>query len=221
MRRSYVFSLTFLLTAAGPAATQNVKTFPFSKEDVGKVPQGWKATQTNEGKGSVWKVVLDATAPSKTGVALAQTAESPSKVFNLCIKEGMQLKDLEVSVSFKAVKGDVDQGGGLVWRYQDPQNYYVARMNPLETNFRLYKVVDGKRIQLASADKLKVPIGAWHSIKIRHVGDHIMCFLDDQKVVDERDNTVAAAGLVGLWTKADAQTYFDGLRFVFPQRETH
>ena len=30
------------------------------------------------------------------------------------------------------------------------KNYYVARFNPLEDNFRLYKVLAGKRIQLAT-----------------------------------------------------------------------
>ena len=42
------------------------------------------------------------------------------------------------------MKGKLDQGGGLVWRYKDANNYYIARMNPLEDNFRVYKEVAGK-----------------------------------------------------------------------------
>ncbi len=184
----------------------------FAKGDLGKVPAGWKATQTNKGEGSsIWKVVADETAPSKTGLALAQTAASPKQVFNLCLPEDTSFKDLEVNVHFKAVKGEVDQGGGIVWRYQDENNYYVARMNPLEDNYRVYKVVDGQRIQLGTKERLTVPVGEWHKLTIRHVGDKIECLLDGKKLLDAKDNAIAAAGKIGLWTKADAQTYFDGL----------
>src|SRR5580704_17072740 len=51
--------------------------FKFGKADVGKLPAGWKAAHTGKGEGSVWKVVADDTTPSKSGYALAQTAESP------------------------------------------------------------------------------------------------------------------------------------------------
>jgi hypothetical protein len=183
--------------------------FRFARDDVGKVPAGWKATQTNQGAGSVWKVVADETAPSTTGLVLAQTAESPSAVFNLCVATNTSFKDVEASVAFKAVRGNKDQGGGIVWRYQNAANYYVARMNPLEDNFRVYKVIDGKRIQLSTAEDVKVPVGEWHKLKIKMAGDHIQCDLDGKKLLDVRDNSIAQAGQVGLWTKADAQTYFD------------
>ena len=67
-----------LLGAFAPAAGAGegkVRTFKFVKADVGKVPGGWKAAQTHEGaNSSVWKVVADDTAPSRSGFALAQTA---------------------------------------------------------------------------------------------------------------------------------------------------
>src|SRR5207249_845865 len=110
---------------------------------------------------------------------------------------------------FKAVKGKEDQGGGVVWRLQDADNYYIARMNPLENNFRLYKVVAGKRMQLAGKDDLKVPAGEWHNIKVKMKGDRIECFLDGEKHLDTTDDAITKAGHVGLWSKSDAQTHFD------------
>jgi hypothetical protein len=115
-------------------------------------------------------------------------------------------------VAFKAVKGKLDQGGGLVWRWQDPGNYYIARMNPLEDNYRVYKVVGGKRTHLGTKEGIKVPAGEWHRLKIKQEGDHIECFLDGQKELDVHDATFKDAGKVGLWTKADAQSHFDELR---------
>jgi hypothetical protein len=188
------------------------RRFHFDKEDVGKLPKGWKAAQTGKGEGSVWKVMADATAPSKSGLVLAQTAESPSALFNLCVADDTSYKDVEVSVAFKAVKGANDQGGGIVWRYQDANDYYIARMNPLEDNFRVYKVVAGKRIQLATKEDLKAPVGTWHTLTITMVGDHIECSLDGKKCLEAKDDTFTKTGRVGLWTKADAQSYFDDFK---------
>jgi hypothetical protein len=117
-----------------------------------------------------------------------------------------------MSVAFKAVRGKNDRGGGLVWRYQDHNNYYIARMNPLEDNYRVYKVIAGRRIQLGTKEDLKVPTGEWHRLKIEQEGDHIQCYLDDKKYLDVKDATIQDAGKVGLWTKSDAQSRFDDLK---------
>lgn len=203
----------------GEPADKKSASITFAKESLGKLPPGWKAAQTGDGKGSVWKVVADETAPSKSGFALAQTAVSPRPMFNLCVLETAKAKDVEVSVAFKSVQGKVDQGGGVVWRYQDANNYYIARMNPLEENYRLYKIIDGKRIQLASAEEIVTKENAWHRLSIKHAGKKIECFLDGKKVLDAEDSEIAAAGKVGLWTKADAQTYFDEFSVREPARE--
>src|SRR3954471_18285714 len=114
-----VLSLTLL------AAEDKSRTIRFGTADAGKLPAGWKEEKTNKGDGSVWRVTTDATAPSKSGAVLTQTAKGPRALFNLCVAPDITGKDVELSVSFKAVGGDVDQGGGLVWRYQDTNNYYV------------------------------------------------------------------------------------------------
>jgi hypothetical protein len=77
-------------------------------------------------------------------------------------------KDGAIEVSFKALEGVEDQGGGPIWRVQDASNYYIARANPLESNFRLYYVKNSKRKTLDSA-KVKVPANRWHTIMITTV----------------------------------------------------
>jgi hypothetical protein len=209
---SSVIALLFA-SSAWLAAGAEECTFTFSKDDLGKLPQGWKADHTGTGEGSVWKIVADHTAPSKTGFVLAQTAEGPRGFFNLCLAENSKFTDLEMSVAFKAVNGKADQGGGLVWRYKDADNYYICRMNPLEDNLRLYKVVDGKRLRpaLGSSEDLTVRTGEWHTLKVTMQGNHIECFLDGKKLIEATDDTFPDAGKVGLWSKADAQSYFDQL----------
>jgi hypothetical protein len=116
--------------------------------------------------------------------------------------------DLDLSVSFKAVSGKLDQGGGVVWRYRDEKNYYIARYNPLEENYRVYKVVDGRRTQLASAD-VTLSAGKWFTLRITQRGNSIKCYLEDKLHLEAEDATFSGAGKVGLWTKADAVTSFD------------
>lgn len=207
--RTQIWTGLALLACATTSLAQD-KTITFRQVSLGKMPPHWKATQTGKGEGSVWKVVEDKTSPSKKGFVLAQTAEGPGPLFNICVLiDDSSYKDLEASVAFKANAGKIDQGGGIVWRYHDADNYYIARCNPLEDNFRVYKVVDGKRTQLGTKEELKAPAGEWHTLKIKMVGDHIECFLNGKKHLDVKDGSFTTRGLVGLWTKADAQTSFD------------
>jgi hypothetical protein len=201
--------LVVLATGGLAMAEDKVKLLKFSKDDIGKVPVGWKAEKTGKGEGSVWKVVEDGTAPSQSGVALAQTAQSPGGVFNICVAEDNKYKDVTLSVSFKAIAGDSDQGGGFVWRYQDNNNYYICRMNPLEDNYRVYHVVNGKRIQIGTKEGVKIPKGEWHKLKVEVKGNKMEGYLDGEKLWEVTDDTFKKAGKVGLWTKADAQSHFD------------
>ncbi|HUE74257.1 MAG TPA: family 16 glycoside hydrolase [Pirellulaceae bacterium] len=206
-------ALSLIALGGGISLGQQDKSQHWDFEDhaVGKLPPGFTAAQTGEGKGSVWKVVEDKSAPSGARV-LAQTATGPRPLFNVCVIDATSYRDLQLSVALKAVEGEIDQGGGVVWRYMDADNYYIARYNPLENNCRLYKVVDGQRMQLASKEGLKAPAGEWHTLSITMKGDAIECSLNGQKHLNAKDETFAKAGMIGLWTKADAQTYFDEVK---------
>ena len=204
-------SILILLCTTGFVAAADPIREDFESAKVGEMPKGWTIAKTGKGEGSVWKIVEDSTAPKGSKI-LSQVAKGPSALFNLCVCDAAKYQDVTVSVAFKANAGELDQGGGLVWRYADADNYYIARMNPLEDNFRLYKVVAGKRIQLATKEELKVAPGTWHTIAVTMKGDAIVCSLDGKKHLEAKDDAIKAAGKVGLWTKADAQTSFDDFR---------
>lgn len=185
------------------AGDKHINTWSFDAEKAGEAAKGF-STEVGE-----WKVAADDSAPSKPNV-LAQTAKSSGSTFNVVLVAESKYKDVEVSVKMKAIAGDEDQGGGLVWRAKNAKNYYVARFNPLEDNYRVYKVVDGKRIQLGSADVKATP--GWHTLKVEMVGNHIECYHDGKRHLDLKDDTFKDAGKVGLWSKADAQSHFDDLK---------
>ena len=53
---------------------------------------------------------------------------------------------------FKPLSGNEDQAGGVVWRWKDGDNYYVARANALENNVSLYYTSTGGRITIKYVD---------------------------------------------------------------------
>lgn len=182
----------------------------FDSGQAGSMPTGWTAHVTGNGPNSQWKVQAMDDAPSTPNVFVQVSHPNVSFHFNVAVLEGSQYSDVELSVHFKALHGQIDQGGGLVWRLKDADNYYIARANPLENNFRVYKVVEGRRIQLQSA-RIPLKSGQWYVIRIENEGNRIECYLNGKKYLDIKDDTFKT-GKTGLWTKADAVTAFDNFR---------
>lgn len=184
-------------------AAPEKKVWNFESDTPGQPAQGFS---TESGR---WEVASDG--PNRV---LAQRARNPDDMFNLVLIEGTHDRDIDLSVRLKANAGEVDQGGGVVWRAKDAGNYYVARYNPLEDNFRVYKVENGKRTQFRSA---KVPGDlAWHMLRVTMTDNRITCYLDGKKYLEAEDSTFPDAGRIGLWSKADAQSYFDDLTLTAP-----
>jgi hypothetical protein len=119
-------------------------------------------------------------------------------------------RNLDASVRFKSVAGAVDRAGGLAVRLRDADNYYVVRANALEDNVNLYRVVKGRRQQIAGASA-KVPSGVWHTLGLRADGDRMSVTFNGKEILTATDRTFADAGKVALWTKADSVTRFDRL----------
>jgi hypothetical protein len=174
-------------------------TWTFEDDEVGSTPKGFTPSVGE------WRVVT-----TDEGKALAQSARNENPVFNIALVDDTAAKDVDLSVKLKAIAGELDQGGGLVWRAKDARNYYIARFNHKEDNFRVYKVVDGKRSQPFQNADVKHHDG-WTIVRVTMKGDHIECYLDGKKYLDVRDATFPDAGKIGVWSKSDAQSQFDDL----------
>ena len=190
----------------------------FDKDDIGKTPAGFSTSLTGGGKPGLWVVMKDESAPSKPNVLAQSDRNATSYRFPLCIYDSISAKDVDASVKFKPVGGKEDQAAGIVWRYQDKDNYYVVRANANEGNIVLYKVEKGKRIDLPLVGKGKtygtrdpVPSGVWGLLRVVAKGDHFDVYHNDKKLFEVEDRTFPAAGKVGVWTKADSYVFFDDL----------
>jgi len=180
----------------------------------GALPPGWKIDATNPaGPLAQWGVTKDGQAPSGSKVlTLTKIHDGSRGVFNLCWNPQAGFQDGAIEVKVRANTGTIDQGGGIIWRVRDANNYYIARYNPLERNFRLYFVKDGKRQMLADRGELRIKTGEWFTLKIAQRGDHIEGYLNGEKMWTAIDKTFQASGGIGLWTKADAATSFGDLK---------
>jgi hypothetical protein len=188
--------------------------FTFGNAAIGALPPDFVSMVTDGGPEGRWEIVEDPTAAG--GRALAQLDEDPTNGrFLMAVHATFSASEVEVSTRFKPISGRVDQAGGLVLRFIDANNYYIARANALESNVRFYRVVNGQRQQLASADA-NLSAGEWHSLAVRAEGNEFTVLFDGVEVITTTDNTFPSAGKVGLWTKADSVTHFESLRVAPP-----
>jgi hypothetical protein len=203
-----------VLAATAFGATQIIN---FDSAAAGSVPTGWTVAMTHTGGAPKWEVRKDETAPSQPNVFAQVSDDKTSGRFPLAIFDQASFTDGSLSVKFKTLSGAEDQAAGMVWRYKDPDNYYIVRANAQEDNVVLYKVEGGKRSSLAPKGtpsktygvKQTVPKNTWCTLKVTFQGNSFAVFFDGKQLFEVVDSTFAGAGKVGLWTKADSVTYFD------------
>jgi hypothetical protein len=207
-----VAAVVFCLAVGRMAMADTVE---FNSDTLGAPPRDWTITMT--GKGSPkWTVEKDDTAPSKSNVL----KQSGKATYPLALKDGTNIKDGSVEVRFKALSGTEDRAAGVVWRAKDANNYYVVRANALEDNVVLYKTVNGTRSPLDIVGrkggygvKVRVSANQWHTLRVDFAGARFTVTFNGQTLFEVEDATFGDAGKVGLWTKADSVTTFDGFAY--------
>lgn len=191
------------------ARAASAQTITFEDTPIGATAKGFETALTGGGKPGSWTVVQDAEATG--GRAFEQgTPDATDYRFPLAIYAAVIARDLEASIRFKAVSGHVDQAAGLAVRVVDQNNYYVLRANALEDNVRLYRVISGKREQIAGFDTPVTP-KQWHTLTLRAEAERFTAFFDGRELFSASDSTFYSEGRVALWTKADSVTRFDRL----------
>lgn len=201
--RHELFSLAMLAMAANALAD----TDNFDQASAGAVPPGWVCGVTGRGS-PVWKVESDPSGPSRPNVL----KQSGSGSFPWCARTSASLADGYVEVNFKPLAGQEDQAGGLMWRWKDGDNYYVARANALENNVSLYYTEKGRRHTIKYVDA-PVAGNQWHVLRVEFAGEAIKVLLDGKRYIDLNDTHISGPGAAGVWTKADSVTEFDDFTF--------
>jgi hypothetical protein len=206
MRACKVCFLAAVLSI-GVAMSATATTVNFDDAPQAALPKGWTAGVTGKGTPK-WAVAADPSAPSSPNV-LAQTGEG---TFPFCVDPSVSLAAGFVEVKFKAISGTEDQAGGIVWRWKDGNNYYVARANALEENVSLYYTTNGKRNAIKYVDA-PVSLNTWHTLRVEFAGNRIKVILNGRMYIEQDDSHIAGSGAAGVWTKADSVTHFDDFSY--------
>ena len=197
LRRFGFVGLSCCIVPAGAAG--------FGASRPGGAPEGWQCGSTGGGSPR-WSV--EAESPGGQPVL----KQSGSGRFPWCVKSDSSLANGWVEVKFKALAGKEDQAGGLVWRWKDGDNYYVARANALENNVSLYYTKDGSRRTIKYVDA-PVPANVWHVLRVEFQDARIRVSLNGKVYIEQDDAHIGGAGKVGVWTKADSVTLFDAFAY--------
>lgn len=201
--------LVAIAASATPAQADGPISVIFTEVQIGDLPLGFAAERTGGGAPADWKMVQDDTMTG--GRVLAQTSRDRTDYrFPLAIYQPVATANVEVSVRFKAVAGSIDRAAGIAVRLVDRDNYYVVRANALEDNVNLYGVIKGNRSQIEGVHH-KVSSGVWHSLGLKVIGDRFAVSFDGVELFSANDRSLAQAGKVALWTKADSVTHFAAL----------
>src|ERR1051325_7664436 len=196
-----------LLALTTWSSSSMAETINFDQDPVGPLPAGWTGGVTGRGAPR-WTVEADAGAPSPPNVLI----QSGSGTFPWCVRRDISVTDGSVEVKFKPISGNEDAAGGVVWRWKDRDNYYVARGNALEDNVSLYHTTNGRRSTIKYVDA-PVAKNQWHILKVECAGKSIRVPLDGKVYISLEDDHIMGPGPVGVWTKADSVTAFDDFSY--------
>ena len=192
-----------------------VRKVDFEQDTVGQPPKGFAFGHTGKvGAPGRWVIQQEG-----EGKYLAQVdRDRTGNRFPVAVIADVYAADVDLSARFRPVSGRVDQAAGLVWRYQNDDNYYIVRANALEDNVVLYKVQNGRRTDLPVKGEGRtygkpadVSPQQWSTLRVLATGPHFEVYFNGRKLYEVEDSTFTQAGRVGVWTKADSVTHFDDI----------
>ena len=210
--------IVLMLVSAVAQAHGQARKADFSEDAVGQPPKAFEFGHTAK-VGNPGKWVVQAEGTNKF---LAQLdADRTGSRFPVAVLADIRAVNVDLSVRFRPMSGQIDQAAGLVWRFQNEDNYYIVRANAREDNVVLYKVQNGRRTDLPVKGEgrtygtpSKVPSGQWGTLRLVAKGPLFEVYHNGSKLYEVEDTTFTQAGKVGVWTKADSVTYFDDLTVV-------
>lgn len=116
----------------------------------------------------------------------------------------------EISVKFKMISGKLDKCSGILFNLRPNGDYLTIRFNGKEDNLVLWKFIQGKRTFVKrGTENRPLELNKWYEIKVVTKGANIEGYLNGEKLI-EFAWTEPISGKIGLWSKTDSLSYFDG-----------
>jgi hypothetical protein len=204
----FAMALAGYMTGAGAAETLH-KVLASPLVDEGSPPDGCTPAVNGLGGPSRWQVRVERLLLDGKGL-VEVSRQADANRFPLCIADLPVEKNAEVELPFVTRDGGIARAAGIVLRFADPQDFYVAEADALEGRVRLLRIVNGERRQIA-ATSAPLMLGMAHRLKVRAVDNDFDVALDGKNLFDAHDSGLASAGHFGVWSRADSLTVFGDL----------
>lgn len=116
----------------------------------------------------------------------------------------------EIGMRFQIIDGQLDQCAGILFNLKPSGDYLTVRFNGKEDNLVLWTFNKGKRsfVKRGSED-MPLALKKWHDMKIAIHGTKLEGYLNG-KLLLEYTLAEPVSGKIGVWSKTDSVSYFDG-----------
>jgi hypothetical protein len=185
-------------------------TWDFSDTKPGDRPGGFVFASTGGGDDGRWEVQREG-----NNHVLAHLGSGRARGYRMATVPG-EHRDVMLSVRLR-IAGE-DRTAGIVWRYQDDGQYYLAQLDLRAQTMTLFRVVGGNRSRLEREDEFELDAAGWHTLKIEHREEVIRVWVNGVPVERARDRVIVQEGRVGVWLTAGSAAWFDDLRVAGIQR---
>ncbi len=187
--------LPLLARSVRPTPTPTPIAVPIYVDDFSDPSSGWPTGSVTNG--DVGYRDGEYRTHAKAGVNVA-VAGGPPRSFT----------DFDLEVSARTMNEPFSGAYFLIFRYQDNNNYYFARISPSEGNLDLYKTVDGLRTQLvAPTDSPAIQAGtATSRLRVVAQGSTIRLYANGQLMTEVADSSFSHGNLLlGAWNYSQEQ----------------
>lgn len=186
----------------------------------GTVPPNWTFFSSKPTNHVKWEVRFDPSAPSRGNVLQKDAGGIVEADYPMAVFDKVICKDGDLTVKFRIDGGGRIRTAGIVWRFIDPNNYYLLHFSVDQKNIALLRVVGGN-IQPVPvlSDKLTlntmahdIGLHQWYVAKVSFRGDRIRGFFGNRELFEASDTGLMQPGKTGVWTRGRTTASFDDFK---------
>lgn len=212
--------LAFLAFAVLSFLGLGAENVDFDTDAPNAAPPYWSTVHTHPGPLGDWIVRRDSSAPSHPNV-LSQISRAGARFeFEIAVFDKVVCRDGDVSAKIRLRSGPAVKTAGLVWRYQDPNNFYMLHLSADERNVVLFRVQGGKAEEIPITGARPggfgvshdVRSGVWYLARVVFRGSRFRVFLGNRLLFDATDSAIPERGKTGVLTKGSTVASFDDFR---------
>lgn len=148
---------------------------------------------------------------SQQELVLCQKQHGPERGYNSLLIEEREFDDIVFEADVRSLPGVTHYG--LVFRYQDEENFYRLVVRPASDDFRVEKVISGQS-DYASTGHVAYPMRAnrWYDVRLACRGDRVEVWIDEERVFQRSGFGELDAGRVGVTNFDPVGAEFDSVR---------